>query len=225
MCGFCIEYSAITLDPEDASELLSYFPTTIATVFRPHGSIASDIALQGWQQEPDPELRLVIAWVLWLRDNDDLFIQAASDPATTYSLEGHDNQNSGNLLSCNFQSDEDMQRWYERLGEALLINTAKNIHESSPLASAIPPLCLAVWAGYKFKQSEAWEGAVTAIAGEWARQGPPDWNPALWLRREARLALWLAGHQDTARELDHMDDYQPVMEWISRVGEAASRPL
>ena len=119
MCGYCIEYSAITMEPEDAKNLLPFFGTTLASLYRPGGSISADIALNAWEQEPDAETRLAIALILLLRDEDDLLIKAAkelaasSDETTTTHIKIPLEDDQKKLLSA-------VRSWHTEKGAALL---------------------------------------------------------------------------------------------------------
>lgn len=146
MCGYCIEYSAITMEREDANNLLPFFGTTLASLYRPGGSISADIALQAWKQEPDAETRLAIALILLLRDEDDLLIKAAkelaesSDETTTTHIKIPLEDDQKKLLSA-------VRSWHSETGAALLKKSAADIKFYHPENTAIRSLSLAVWAG------------------------------------------------------------------------------
>lgn len=213
MCGYCIEYSAITLEPEDANNLLPFFGTTLASLYRPGGNISADIALQAWEQEPDAETRLAISLILLLREDSDLLIKKALRTASSQnSLK--DGRIDVTLTDSKDPLLSSIRQWNQREGHRLLKNAAATISQSCPIDPLIPSLCLAVWTGFRFNRSGEWETAISALAGNWARHSPPCWNLTLWLRREARLALWLAGREDTARMLDEQSVYKIVTAWI-----------
>src|SRR5690606_25438915 len=106
------------------------------------------------------------------------------------------------LLDLPYDKRHDIPRkriadWYQHYGAALLEATAQNI-DMNPLNSTnMARTCVAVWAGFHHhNQSTGWRQAVTRIAGRVPHPSSPVWSTPLWLRREARLALWEAGEHE-----------------------------
>lgn len=80
MCGYCIEYSAITLEPDEGPALLPYLGTTIASIYRPNGPVAWNLTAHAFDLEQDADIREAIALILWLRDADKRLLERLNKP-------------------------------------------------------------------------------------------------------------------------------------------------
>lgn len=210
MCGYCIEYSAITLEPDEGPALLPYLGTTIASVYRPNGPIAWQLAADAFGQEQDAAIREAIALILWLRDADVRLLERLDTSILTL-LD----------LPCDIHEARRRERiseWYQSQGAALLEAAAQNIDNTLLDSAHAARACIAVWAGFHHhRQSTGWLQAVTRIARRVPRPSSPTWSTPLWLRREARLALWEAGEHELVETLDQREDYRPVLHWVGAV--------
>src|SRR5690606_30219904 len=122
MCGYCIEYSAITLEPDEGPALLPYLGTTIASIYRPNGPIAWQLAADAFDQEQDAAIREAIALILWLRDADARLLDRL-DTLELMLL----------ALPCDMHEAKRQERiseWYQGQGAALLEAAAQNINNT-----------------------------------------------------------------------------------------------
>lgn len=210
MCGYCIEYSAITLEPDEGPALLPYLGTTIASVYRPHGPIEWRLAAQAFDQEQDTGVREAIALILWLREGDARLLDRL-DASRLLLLDLPCDSNRARLR-------ERLDAWYQHQGTALLRAAASANHKNLLNDADIARTCIAVWAGFQqHHESPGWQHAVSVIAGRQPAPSSPAWSPPLWLRREARLALWEAGQHALVEMQEQREDYQPVLHWVGAV--------
>lgn len=210
MCGYCIEYSAITLEPDEGPALLPYLGTTIASIYRPNGPVAWNLTAHAFDLEQDADIREAIALILWLRDADKRLLERLNKPELKLLDIPYDNHQA--------RQHENVADWYQHHGAALLEAAAKNIDMKPIDSTNMARACAAVWAGFHHHgQSTGWRQTVTRIARRVPRSSSPAWSTPLWFRREARLALWESGEHELVKSLDQQEDYRPVLHWVGAV--------
>jgi hypothetical protein len=240
MCGYCFEAAALHYMEQgetNVSRDLSFEPVRL---YRPGMPVDREAIAREWRKIPDDREREITALNLWLRDNDDLLIRGL-DTVALPCTEGEDQlylrPSEGMETAL-----ETLNLWYE-----CVLAPALNHMQQVPggikglsrpeytwsllLAVHLNRLDDSDWLYMVRRLSLDWGqiGALAAFAGDLDGKSvcpsPTFADLRLWLRREARLALWRAGFREEAAFHDEREDLLNFLEWLNLAGEQGAAEM
>lgn len=229
MCNYCFEalaaseiagHDLLATDSADTQhdQILA---RSISSMYRPNMRIGPIRALRAFTHECNDQYRSAKALALMLRDDDRLFHDALSRVALE-TPEGYVDicYTSPSRTPCK-QVRSALAEWYRHSGRMLLKRWRYHVLPDDHSNPSVGAIVCALWAGYRTSVSSSWLAICHDIAGSWAASGPPGDCDALWLRREARLALWRVGARDEVKRQDSLDPYPTTLYWIGQTDDDA----
>lgn len=246
MCGYCVEQAAIVVMNEDENlETLKderndqglFFPELVR-VYRPGMPVKPEI-LERYALSQMNERELAIAGLVCiLRDKTCRFVEHNKEIQLPLT-DGNNRKYMINVRDPEHERVEKLQAWYEHVFrremdmswprsdmDVLEISTemafalivaaqAGMIHDNQWMN-----LMQQLSGNYKCLQGEGSEGSKNGIIG--SDEVPTFDDMRLWIRREARRALWDAGEKEMAIWHDKHENFGPFLSWLlaSRIPEA-----